>query len=177
MTTWQDQNPPPDPTALTELVVRDLAGDNEKLQALFRYLEHEVNKDAPKTARKRTSHIVSLLVAPLSGAWSKAAKGVRWIADRLLDFEQRRAKADEIAANAEAKRATARVIEAVGMANADKTLAEAERVRAETRIRLLQQLKEAGLDWQAVFSEDGQLKIAVSRERRADEDFDSRKPR
>jgi hypothetical protein len=161
----------------TELVLQDSRGDDEKLQALFEYLASEINKDAPKRPNKRLAHLMGKLSAPIGEAWKRTAVAVGWIADRLLDFDGRKAKADEIHANAELKRSQARVAEIEAQANSEKALAEAEAIRTKTRMKLLRELKEAGLDWRAAVAEDGELKITVTRQPRIDQDFDAGKPR
>lgn len=162
---------------VTELVLQDADGDDEQLRALFAYLAKEVNQDAPKRPNNRLRSLVAALTSPLGMTWKSVGVTFGWVAYHLLDYEQRRAKAEEISASAQVKRSQAKVIEVEGDANAEKTLAEAEAIRIESRVKLVRELKELGLDWHAMVTENGEFKVTVSRQPRIDEDFDAGKPR
>jgi hypothetical protein len=166
-----------DDAKVTELVLQDSKGDSDRLRDLFDYLAQEINKSAPKRRSALLQRLLGLIIRPLGVTWKSVAATFGWVADRLLDSDQRVANAEETLASAQVKRSQAKVIEAEGEAKAEKTLAEAEALRTETSLKLLRELKELGLDWQAIVTENGEFKIAVSRQPRIEEAFNPRRPR
>ena len=142
----------------------DAVADDPQLKAFLKTLTTQTNDDAPKTSRSQTQDLLNLVRSPFCFTINLVVKSYQWFQDRLTNHNIREATAKKIESEATVNRAKATAIRKDADANVGMKTAQAEAIRTESLIKLIDLLDEKGIDWQAEYDDSGHMHVVFTKQ-------------
>lgn len=162
---FQDDENEPD---LKNFELGDAVADDPQLKSFLQSLATQTNDDAPKTSRSQTQDLINLVRSPFCSIIKATVKSYQWIQERLTNHNIREATAKRIESEASVNRAKATAIRKEADANVGLKSAQAEAIRTDSLLKLIETLTEKGIDWKAEYDDAGHMHIVFTKQPRLD---------